>query len=323
MKIVLPGGTGQVGGILVRALLARGDDVVVLSRRGKSEARLVEWDARTLGPWAEEVDGADVVINLAGRSVNCRYTPENRRAMMDSRVESTRIVGQAIEQAARPPRAWLQMSTATIYAHRFDAANDELTGRLGGDEPGAPTSWRYSIEIAKAWERTQQEAHTPQTRQVALRTSMVMSPDPDGIFDVLLGLTRKGFGGPIAGGRQYMSWIHDQDFARAVQFLIDTDAIAGPVNLAGPNPVPQREFMVALRAASGTHVGLPATKWMAAIGAFFLGSETELTLKSRRVVPRRLLEAGFKFDFPDWPVAAFNLVERQRCTRANGTKFSG
>src|SRR5262245_33495539 len=289
MKIVIPGGSGQVGGVLARALRARGDDVVVLSRGETSDERVVEWDGRTLGPWASEIDGADVVINLAGRSVNCRYTDANLKAMMDSRVDSTRAVGLAIEKAARPPRVWLQMSTATIYAHRLNAPNDEATGRIGGDEPDAPSYWRTSIDIAKAWGRTQQEANTPRTRKVALRTAMVMSPDRGGIFDVLLGLVRAGLGGPIAGGNQFVSGIHGRDLARAVEFLMERDDIEGPINLAAPNPLPQRDFMAALRAAQGLRIGLPATKWMVEIGAFFLRTDTELMLKSRRVIPGRLL----------------------------------
>jgi len=248
--------------------------------------------------------------------VNCRYTEENLKEMMSSRVDSTKAVGLAIEQAARPPRVWLQMSTATIYAHRFDAPNDEATGRIGGAEPGAPGYWKFSIDIATAWERAQREANTPRTRKVALRSAMVMSPDRGGIFDVLLGLTRLGLGGPIAGGRQFVSWIHDRDFTRAVELLIEREDLEGPVNLAAPNPLPQRDFMAAVRAASGTWIGLPATKWMAEIGAFFLRSDTELTLKSRRVIPGRLLQAGFSFDFPTWPDAARDLVERQRAAMA-------
>lgn len=312
MKIVIPGGTGQVGAILTRALRARGDDVVVLSRGGTSEARIVEWDGRSVGPWASELDGADAVINLAGRSVNCRYTDANLQAMMSSRVDSTRAVGLAIEQAARPPRVWLQMSTATIYAHRFDAPNDEATGIIGGQEPDVPAYWRYSVDIATAWERALDEASTPGTRRVALRSAMVMSPDRGGIFDVLLGLTRAGLGGPIAGGHQYVSWIHDRDFTRAVELLLARDDLEGPVNLTAPSPLPQRELMAELRAAWGTRLGLPATRWMAEIGAFFLRTDTELTLKSRRVVPARLLDAGLAFDFPAWPDAARDLVTRWR-----------
>ncbi|MEU9443848.1 TIGR01777 family oxidoreductase [Streptomyces sp. NPDC048304] len=314
MKVILPGGTGQVGTILDRALTAAGHEVTVLTRHPTRE-RQVGWDGATLGRWAEVIDGSDVVVNLAGRSVSCRYTPENLRAMMDSRVDSARVVGEAIAAASRPPRVWLQMSTATIYAHRFDAPNDEATGVIGGSEPGVPGYWAYSIDIARNWERAQAEASVPATRKVALRTAMVMSPDRGGVFDVLLGLVRLGLGGPVAGGAQYVSWIHDADFVRAVEFLIDRDDIEGPVNLASPGPLPQREFMRALRAARGVPVGLPATRWMAELGAFALRSDTELLLKSRRVVPGRLSAAGFDFAYPDWPPAAVDLVRRVKASR--------
>jgi uncharacterized protein (TIGR01777 family) len=311
MKIVIPGGTGQVGSVLKRALSAAGHDVVVLSRRPRQRDEL-HWDGATLGPWAREIDGSDVVVNLAGRSVNCRYTPANLREMMDSRVHSARVVGEAIAAAARPPGVWLQMSTATVYAHRFDAPNDEATGVIGGTEPDAPGYWAYSVDIAKAWEREQETAGTPHTRKVALRAAMVMSPDRGGVFDVLLRLARLGLGGPVAGGAQYVSWIHDQDFVRAVEFLIARDDVAGPVNLAAPAPLPHRDFMRALRTAWGVPVGLPAARWMAEAGAFALRSDTELLLKSRRVVPGRLLDAGFTFGHPDWPAAADDLVRRFR-----------
>jgi uncharacterized protein (TIGR01777 family) len=310
VKIVIPGGTGQVGGVLERALTASGHEVVVLSRGTQG----VSWDGRTLGPWADEIDGCDAVINLAGRSVNCRYTDANLRAMMDSRVDSARVVGEAIARAARPPKVWLQMSTATIYAHRFDAANDEATGVIGGGEPGVPGYWAFSVAIAKAWERAQEDAETPHTRKVAMRSAIVMSPDRGGAFDVLLGMARLGLGGPVAGGAQFVSWIHDRDLVRAVELLLRED-LAGPVNLAAPAPLPNREFMRDLRRARGRRLGLPATKWMAEIGAFTLRSDTELLLKSRRVVPGRLLEAGFTFDFPQWPDAVTDLVARARCDR--------
>lgn len=311
MKIVIPGGTGQVGGILERALTEAGNEVVVLTRR-PSRDREVWWDGENPGIWAREIDGSDIVINLAGRSVSCRYTPANLKAMMDSRVRSTRVVGEAIAAAVHPPRVWLQMSTATVYAHRHDAPNDEATGVIGGAEPDVPDYWSYSVEIARNWEREQERADTPHTRKVALRAAMVMSPDRGGVFDVLSGLVRLGLGGPVAGGAQYVSWIHDQDFVRAVEFLIDREDIAGPVNLAAPGPLPQRAFMRVLRAAQGVPVGLPATKWMAELGAFALRSDTELLLKSRRVVPGRLLAEGFAFDHPQWPEAAVDLVRRAR-----------
>ncbi|NUP24589.1 MAG: TIGR01777 family protein [Streptomyces sp.] len=322
MKIVIPGGTGQVGTVLNRALTAAGHDVVVLTRRPAHD-RQVRWDGETLGRWASVIDGSDIVINLAGRSVSCRYTAPNLQAMMDSRVHSTQVVGEAIARAARPPRVWLQMSTATVYAHRFDAPNDEATGVIGGDELGVPDYWAYSVEIARAWERAQEEADTPHTRKVALRSAMVMSPDRGGVFDVLLGLARLGLGGPVAGGGQYVSWIHDRDFVRAVDFLVDRDDLTGPVNLAAPEPLPQRAFMRALRSAWGVPVGLPATKWMAELGAFALRSDTELLLKSRRVVPGRLLDAGFAFEYSRWPEAADDLVQRVRLRRVERRPGSG
>ena len=318
MKIVMPGGTGQVGTVLARAFRESGDEVVIFSRGPQQEERegapwrVVAWDAETLGGWAAEFEGADAVINLAGRSVNCRYSPANRRAIMESRVNSARVVGEAIARAARPPRVWLQMSTATIYAHRFDAPNDEATGLIGGAEPGAPDSWRFSIDVATSWERAVDEAVTPRTRKAKMRAAIIMSPDAGGVFDTLLGLVRFGLGGRSGDGRQYVSWIHDEDFARAVRWLIEHDELAGAVNLAAPNPVTNSEFMRALREAWGIRIGLPATPLMLEAGAFLLRSETELILKSRRVVPGTLLESGFEFRFPTWPEAARDLCRRYR-----------
>ncbi|MGW6913503.1 epimerase [Kitasatospora sp. NPDC054939] len=312
MKIVLPGGSGHLGRALERAWSAAGHEVVVLTR-GPGRGREVHWDGRTLGPWAEEIDGSDLVVNLAGRSVNCRYTPANLQEMMDSRVHSARVVGEAIRASARPPRVWLQMSTATVYAHRFDAPNDEATGVLGGSEPGVPGYWANSIRIAEAWEQVQAEADTPETRKVALRTAMVMGPERGGAFESLLRMVRLGLGGPVAGGSQYVSWIHERDFVRALDLLAARDDITGLVNLATPNPLPYRDFMRNLRTAwGGVPVGLPATRWMAEIGAFALRSDTELLLKSRRVVPGRLLEAGFDFRYPHWPEAAADLTRLVR-----------
>ena len=241
------------------------------------------------------------------------YDNENRRAILQSRVDSTRIVGQAIAQAARPPRVWLQAATATIYAHRYDAAHDEATGLLGGSEAHAPDTWRFSIDVAKAWEREVEEAGpVPQTRKVVLRSAMTMSPDRGGVFDVLLRLVRFGLGGQSGDGRQFVSWIHEADFIRAIRWLIEHDDVAGPVNLAAPYPLPNAEFMRALREAWGIRLGLPAAAWMLEIGAVFLRTETELILKSRRVVPGRLLQQGFHFEFPTWPEAARDLCERWR-----------
>lgn len=316
MKIVIPGGTGQTGTLLARAFHAEGHEVVVLSRRPQPAPwRVVPWDAETAGEWAGEVDGADAVINLAGRSVNCRYTPENRRAIVDSRVLSTRAVGEAIAKASDPPRVWLQAGTATIYSHRYDAPNDDVSGVLGGSEPGLPETWRFSLDVARQWEAALEQAVTPRTRKTVLRTSIVMSADKGGAFDTLLGLVRRGLGGTEGDGRQFVSWMHGDDFVRAVRFLLDADgqkgaALAGPVILAAPGPLPNAAFLRALRDAANVSAGLPAAAWMLEIGARALGTETELILKSRYVVPRRLTEAGFTFEFPAWPEAAQDLCRR-------------
>lgn len=313
MKIVIPGGTGQVGTVLARAFHNDGHEVTVLSRKpANAPWRVVKWDGETLGDWVAEIEGADVVINLAGQSVNCRYTTENRRILIDSRVKSTRVVGQAIAHVNHAPHIWLQASTATLYAHRYDAPNDEATGIIGGSEPDAPDTWRFSIDIVKKWEHELNEAATPATRRVLMRSAIVMSPDPGGPFDTLLRLVRFGLGGRSGNGKQYISWIHDQDFVRAALWLIQHEELEGPVNLAAPNPLPNSEFMRNLREVWGTSVGLPATPWMLELGAFLLRSETELILKSRRVVPSRLLQSEFTFQFPTWSEAARDLCARWR-----------
>ncbi len=324
MKIVLAGGTGQVGTLLARAYHAAGDDVVVLSRDPQTAPwRIVAWDAKTLGPWTAELENADVAIGLAGRSVNCRYTAANRREILTSRVDSTLALGQAIAWAKRPPRTWLQMSTATIYAHRFDAPNDEATGIIGGKEPDAPSAWSFSIAVARAWERAVDEAVTPQTRKVKLRASVVLSPDPGGIFDTLLTLTKRGLGGRAGNGKQYVSWIHEADFVRAIEWITAHESLTDVVNVASPNPLPNETFMRELRTASHTRFGPPSPEWLIAIGAALMRTEPELVLKSRRVIPGKLLADGFSFDFPTWPQAALDLCERSRRRRWSDVAATG
>ena len=313
LRIVIPGGSGQVGQMLARHFHRQGHAVTVLARQPASRPwRTVVWNARSLGDWTHELDGADWVINLAGRNVNCRYTEANRREIMESRVLSTEAVGRAIAAAAHPPALWMNASTATIYRHALDRPMDEATGELGGHEPEAPRSWDFSIGVASNWERAFFEAATPRTRKIALRSAMIMDPVPGGIFDMLLRLVRFGVGGSAGSGSQYISWIHGQDFIRALELLRQRQEMDGVVNVSSPNPLPNREFMRDLRSAWGTPIGLPASKWMLQLGAIFLRTETELILKSRRVVPGRLLEAGFRFDFPEWPAAAQDLVRRWR-----------
>ena len=275
--------------------------------------RSVPWDGKNAGPWIDELDGADVVINLPGRSVNCRYNEKNRREILESRVDSVRAIGNAIKKVKRPPNVWLQAATATIYAHRFDSPNDEFSGIIGGNEPGSPETWRFSIDVAKAWEAAVEAVGPlPNTRVIVMRSAMTMSPDRGGIFATLLGLVRLGLGGKAGNGRQFVSWIHEDDFVRVIKWFIDRQDLAGVVNVCSPNPLPNAEFMRELRRAWGMLIGLPAATWMLEIGAVFIRTETELILKSRRVVPARLLQHGFEFRFPYWLDAANELCARYR-----------
>ena len=324
MKIIIPGGSGQVGTLLARHFHKNEHDVVVLSRTlYEAPWQVVLWNGETLGSWTAELNGADIVINLAGYSVNCRYTAANRHRIKQSRLNSTEVIGRAIQQTPNPPHLWLQASTATIYAHRYDAYNDEITGLLGGSEANAPDTWRFSIDVARTWERAIDQFDLPHTRKVKMRSAMVMSPDKEGVFDVLLGLVRAGLGGRHGNGRQYISWIHDQDFIRAIHWIIDHPQLSGAINLAAPQPLPNSQFMHALRQASHVRLAIPIPNWLLEIGAFLRRTETELILKSRRVVPTRLDQSGFSFHYPKWNTASADLYRRWLETRSGDpTRYS-
>jgi uncharacterized protein (TIGR01777 family) len=311
MRIILAGGSGQVGQMLARRFHAQGHDVDVLGRFPcPAPWKMTAWNGRDLAAWADAIDGSDLIINLTGRSVHCRYNTENRREILETRVNSTRVIAEAIRRAVNPPTLWLNAATATIYRHSLNRDMDEFTGEIGAG---------FSVDVAKAWEQSFFDANTPATRKIALRSSMIMSPDRGGVLDVLMGLVKRGLGGKAGSGAQYVSWIHCEDFIRALEFLITNTGIDGAVNICSPNPLPNVDFMAALRDAYRTPAGLPAPKWMLEIGALFLRTETELILKSRRVVPRRLLDAGFEFFFPDWPTAAEDLVRRWERVRSSPT----
>jgi hypothetical protein len=308
-RIVLAGGSGFLGRTLAGHLGRSGGTIVILTRSPNlttQGVREVAWDGATPGDWVRELDGARAVINLAGRSVNCRYHARNRRLILDSRVHSTRALGDAIAACARPPRVWLNASTATIYRHTFGPAWDER-GEIGAT---AEAKDEFSVEVATAWERALAAARTPATRQVALRTAMVLGAGANSVFPTLRRLVRLGLGGPLAGGGQFVSWIHETDFCRAIEWLIEHEDFSGPVNVAAPNPVTNRELMRTLRDACGVPFGLPAARWLLELGAFVLRTETELVIKSRRVVPGRLLAAGFPFRFPDLRPAVADLAAR-------------
>ena len=310
-RIVIAGGSGFLGRALAAHFRSSGHAITILTRSPKAPAdgiNLVAWDACNAAGWTRELDGAAAVINLTGRSVNCRYHTRNRRLIMESRMNSTRVVGEAISMCKTPPPVWLNASTATIYKHTFGPPCDE-SGEIGWT-PEAKD--KFSIEVATAWERTFNEIPTPGTRKVAMRAAMVLGMGKNSVFPALLRLTYLGLGGKMGDGRQFVSWIHETDFCRAVEWLIAHDELSGIVNFAAPNPISNAEMMSTFREVCGMPIGLPAAKWMLEIGAFFLRTETELIIKSRRVISRRLPESGFSFRFPFLRQALEDLLARRR-----------
>jgi len=296
-RIILAGGSGFLGRALAAHFLEAQWEVVILTRaphQNGDPVRQVIWDGRELGSWQQEFEGADVVVNLAGKSVDCRYNARNRKEILESRIYSTRVLGEAIGRCRQPPRIWLNASTATLYRHTYGGAWDEK----GKTEPAAEAQDAFSVEVGTAWERTLEEAQTPHTRKIAMRMAMVLGMGDNSVFPVLRRLVRLGLGGRMGDGRQFVSWIHESDYCRAVEWLITHGEIHGPVNLTAPTPLSNAEMMSILRRVCGVPFGLPATNWMLEVGAFILRTETELIIKSRRVIPRKLLESGFEFRFP-------------------------
>ncbi|MEE2942690.1 MAG: TIGR01777 family oxidoreductase [Verrucomicrobiota bacterium] len=307
-KIVIPGGGGFIGRHLTRYFADKGWEVVVLSRRRNERqegARFVWWDGANLDAWVDELDGSDAVINLAGRTVNCRYNKKNRRQIYESRQSSTEVIGEAIADCAAPPSVWFNASSATVYRHSLDRAMDEATGDIDPVEPGKPRDkWEFSVDVVNRWEAALFDAPTPDTRRIAMRLSMVFGSGKGGVYEAFRNIARFGLAGTQGPGNQYVSWLHVVDFLRMIDWCIENENLEGTINMCSPKPIPNREFLKALREASGARFGLPATWWMLEIGAFFMRTETELLLKSRRVVPGRLIDSGFTFDHPNWPDAA-------------------
>lgn len=296
--ILIAGAGGFLGQVLVNYFRTTGRQVTVLTRRPAEiyppGVRYVRWDGRRGGDWEAALEGVDAVINLAGRTVNCRYTPANRREILESRLRPTTLLGQAMARCARPPAVWLNAASATIYRHAEDRAMDEVTGDLGAG---------FSVEVCRRWEEALRRHCPAETRGVCLRTSMVLGLGTNSVYPVLVRLVRWGLGGAMGHGRQFVSWLHYRDFCRAVDYVLVRPELRGAVNLTAPEPVTNGYLMECLRETLGRPIGLPATRTMLEVGAWLLRTETELILKSRRVVPHRLLEAGFQYDYPTLPEA--------------------
>ena len=298
-RIVIAGGTGFLGLNLAQHLEQAGCEVILLSRQASADTprKRLRWDARTLGDWSGCLDGATALVNLTGRTVDCIKTPEHKDEILRSRVESTRVLGQALRAVANPPKIWVQMSTAHIHGDPPSLLCDEDAAFGVGL---APT-------VGKAWERAFAEAALPKMRKVIVRTSFVLGRS-GGALPRLAAIARWGFGGKVGHGRQGISWIHEEDMNRLFQRALVDDNMSGVYLATAPNPVSNAEFMRQLRLVMGARIGLPAAAWMVRLGApLVLKTDPELALLGRYCVSRRLREEGFTFSFPDLESALRDL----------------
>ncbi len=291
-KIVIAGGSGFLGQVLAQYFEDKYDKIIIFSRKEKesfNNIHYVAWDATHIGDWANALENADVLINLTGRSVDCRYNENNKKLILDSRVNATEILGHAIRLCNNPPKIWLNSSTATIYRHSLDKEMNEEMGEVGNG---------FSVGVATAWEQSFFDQVTPKTRKVALRTAIVLGKK-GGALKPIANLVKSGFGGKQGSGNQYFSWLHEDDFARAVHFIIKKNDLEGVFNLVAPKPTTNKQLMQTIRKVLKTPFGIPLPKWLLEIGAVLIQTETELVLKSRRVVPKRLIDEGFIFKYHD------------------------
>lgn len=305
-KIVIPGGSGFIGQVLAKHFVAQGNQVIILTRgaaKEKDGVQYLQWDGVNLGDWAKTFEGADAIINMAGRTVNCRYNEKNKQQIYDSRLFSTEVIGKAIAACENPPKLWMNAGSATIYRHALDRPMDEATGELGSG---------FSVDVCQKWEATFQRMETPQTRKLMLRIAIVIGREPGGALEPLMNLVKYGLGGTQGKGNQYMSWVHEQDVINVVEWLMTHEEVTGIVNVASPNPIPNKQFMKTLRQVMKRPFGLPATRWMLEIGAWVIGTETELILKSRRVIPGRLQELGFEMQYTTVKEALEEIIHGER-----------
>jgi hypothetical protein len=300
-KLIIAGGSGFIGKNISQHFKDKGYSVIVLTRGSskiRNEIQYLFWDAKTLGSWTTELEGADLVINLTGKSVDCRYTATNKKEILNSRVDSTKIIGEAIENCKIPPKLWINSSTATIYRHSLDKPMTEENGEFGND---------FSMNVAKAWEDAFFTSPTPSTRKVALRISLVLGKN-EGVLPVLKRLTKIGLGGKHGNGKQKFAWIHIADLIRIIDFIEANNDQEGSINCTSPESIDNKHFMQTLRNTVSATFGIPTPKWMLVIGTFVLRTESELILKSRFVQPKRLLDAGFIFKFDNVKQALHNLI---------------
>ena len=295
MKIIIAGGSGFLGNALKNHF--QNHEVWILTRNPKRPNEIL-WDAKNLGDWTESLEKADVLINMTGKSVDCRYNDKNRAEILRSRIDSTNVLQKAVDNCKNPPKTWLNSSSATIYVHAETQLMTEANGIIGDD---------FSMNICKSWEKAFFATPTPQTRKVALRTAIVLGREGEA-FHKLKTITRLGLGGHQGNGRQKMSWIHVEDFCRAVEFIIQDSKIDGSINISAPNPIDNQLFMKILRDKLKMPFGLPSPTFLLEIGTLFLQTETELLLKSRNVYPERLLNYGFQFRFETVEKALGELV---------------
>ncbi|MBC6415081.1 MAG: TIGR01777 family protein [Bdellovibrionales bacterium] len=309
MRILLAGGTGQIGQILEKEYVNRGYKVFILTRTPVKENHIL-WDGKSVGKWSEKLEGLDLIINLAGQSVKCSYTKKNLKTLYDSRIDSTKVLALALQKTKQSPKLWIQMSAATIYSHLFEGFNDEFEGNMGFLE--LPKNWGFISKLARDWEEAVNFVSTNKTRKVIVRMSFLMSPQKGGFFSICSKLSHLGLGGSLAGGKQFISWIHDKDFISAIDYIIKNEDLKGPVNFSTPHPISQKDFMKILRKEWKIPFSLPVTRTMAKIGAFVLKLDTQLILRSSKVIPRKLLNHGFSFQYPHWKEAVQDLVTRYK-----------
>jgi uncharacterized protein (TIGR01777 family) len=308
-RIIIAGGTGFIGRAIARELTSRGADVVILTRRPESSpavGRHVAWDGQTLGDWTRQVDGADAVINLAGKNVNCRYTPATLAEIDESRVNAVTVMNTAIAQAKRPPRVLIQAATTAIYGDTGNRWLDESTQPGYGVPPLTALKWEHAFATHP----------TPNTRRVTLRISFVLGRD-GGALSMLSKLTKCFLGGAVGTGRQYISWVHIDDLVRLVIRAIEDESMSGIYNVATPNPQTNADFMREFRRAHGRPWCPPTPALLVRLGCFILRTEPVLALTGRRVLPKRLNDAGFAFRFPELPDALTDIVGRKAPQRSS------